>query len=218
MTKHFDDELNELKQRLLYSSSLVERMIQLSVKALVERKIEVADDVLKQEEEVNKLQVEIDDRCLKLIALYQPAASDLRIITSTMKINAELERMGDQAVNIVDAGKEILKYPVLKKLVDIPYVADIVKGMVKESLYSFVKKDAGLAQKVLEKDSKVDDIKDQIFRELLTYMLSDSKNIKVALELILVSRHLERIADHATNIAEDVIFIVSGKDVRHQLK
>ena len=215
MTKVFDSELAEIKEKLLYMSGLVEEMLQYSIKALVERKEHLTAEVYKKEREVNILQVEIDDRCLKLIALYQPAAADLRFITSAMKINSELERMGDQAVNIADAGNELLKYPPLKKLIDIPYAAELVKVMVRNSLDAFINGDLKLAKTVLENDSKVDEIKDQIFRELLFFMLSDQNTIKVALQLILISRHLERIADHATNIAEDVIFIVSGKDVRH---
>ena len=218
MTKHFDDELGELKIRLLYMSGLVEEMINYSIKTLVERKAELTKEVFKREEEVNTLQVEIDDRCLKLISLYQPAATDLRFIASAMKINSELERMGDQAVNIADAGKELLKNPPLKKLIDIPYAAGLVKDMVRNSLDAFVKGNLALARQVLEHDSKVDEVKDQIFRELLFFMLSDRKTINVSLQLILVARHLERIADHATNIAEDVIFIVSGKDVRHHIQ
>ncbi|MFH1074030.1 MAG: phosphate signaling complex protein PhoU [Candidatus Firestonebacteria bacterium] len=218
MTKHFDDELAELKIKLLYMSGLVEEMVQYSIKALVERKEELTEEVFKREEEVNSLQVEIDDRSLKLIALYQPAAADLRFVTSAMKINSELERMGDQAVNIADASKELLKFPQLKKLIDIPMMSDIVKSMVKHCLDSFVRKDADLAREVLIRDNQVDGLKDQIFRELLTYMLSETKHIPVALELILISRHLERIGDHATNIAEDVIFMVKGADVRHHIK
>jgi len=218
MTKHFDDELAELKVRLLYMSGLVEEMLGFAVKALAERKAELTSEVFKKEEEVNKLQVEIDDRCLKLIALYQPAAADLRFLTSAIKINSELERMGDQAVNIAGSGLELLKHPPLKKLIDIPYTAGLVKEMVRSSLDAFVRGDIELAHTVLANDSKVDELKEQIFRELLFFMLADQKTITVALQLILVSRHLERIADHATNIAEDVIFIVSGKDVRHHFK
>ncbi|OGF47224.1 MAG: phosphate transport system regulatory protein PhoU [Candidatus Firestonebacteria bacterium RIFOXYC2_FULL_39_67] len=217
MNRHFDEELGELKERLLYMASLVESMINYSIKSLVERKEELVQETYKHEAEVNKIQVEIDDKCLKLIALHQPAAADLRFITSAMKINAELERMGDQAVNIADASVKLLKQPPLKPLIDTPRMAEIVKKMVKESLDSFVKKDIELAKVVLKTDDEVDDLKDQIFRELLTYMSAEPSNISRALELILISRHLERIGDHATNIAEDVIFLVAGKDIRHHL-
>lgn len=217
MNRHFDEELAELKERLLYMASLVESMINYSIKSLVERKEDLIKEVYNHEDEVNKIQVEIDDKCLKLIALHQPTATDLRFITSAMKINAELERMGDQAENIADASVKLLKEPPLKPLIDTPKMADIVKKMVKDSLDCFVKKDIELAKRVLATDDEVDDLKDQIFRELLTYMLADPKNISRALELILISRHLERIGDHATNIAEDVIFLVAGKDVRHHI-
>jgi phosphate transport system protein len=217
MNRHFDEELGELKERLLYMASLVESMINYSIKSLVERKEDLIKEVYNHEDEVNKIQVEIDDKCLKLIALHQPTATDLRFITSAMKINAELERMGDQAENIADASVKLLKEPPLKPLIDTPKMADIVKKMVKDSLDCFVKKDIELAKRVLATDDEVDDLKDQIFRELLTYMLADPKNISRALELILISRHLERIGDHATNIAEDVIFLVAGKDVRHHI-
>ena len=217
MNRHFDEELGELKERLLYMASVVESMINYSVKSLVDRKEEFTKEVYKHEDEVNKIQVEIDDKCLKLIALHQPAAQDLRFLTSAMKINSDLERMGDQAVNIADASVKLLKQPPLKPLIDTPRMSEIVKKMVKDSLDAFVKKDVALAKKVMATDDEVDDLKDQIFRELLTYMSSDAANISRALELILISRHLERIGDHATNIAEDVIFLVEGKDVRHHL-
>lgn len=218
MTKIFDTELSELKERLLYMGGLVERMIHLSIKCLVDRNEDTGKEVYTNEDEVNKLQMEIDDRCLKLIALNQPAGTDLRFITSAMKINAELERMGDQAINIAGASKELLKFQQLKKLIDIPLMADIAKSMVKDCLDAFVRKDSELARAVLLRDNQVDGLKDQIFRELLTYMLSETRHIPVALELILISRHLERIGDHATNISEDVIFMVEGQDVRHHMK
>ncbi len=217
MNRHFDEELGELKERLLYMASVVESMINYAIKSLVDRKEELIKEVYTHEDEVNKIQVEIDDKCLKLIALHQPAAQDLRFITAAMKINAELERMGDQAVNIADSSVKLLKQPPLKPLIDTPRMSELVKKMVKDSLDSFVKKDVELAKKVMATDDEVDDLKDQIFRELLTYMTGDSANISRALELILISRHLERIGDHSTNIAEDVIFLVEGRDVRHHL-
>ncbi len=217
MTRHFEEELNELKERLLYMGSLVEAMIQYSIKILVERKEELAKDIKKHEEDVNHIQVEIDEICLKLLALYQPTAGDLRFITSAMKINSDLERMGDQAVNIAENSLDLLKEPPLKPLIDLPKMADIVKNMVKDCLDAFVSKDPELAGKVLQTDDQVDKFKDDIFKELLVYMSQDSNNISRAMDLILVSRNLERVGDHATNIAEDVIFMVSGKDIRHHL-
>jgi phosphate transport system protein len=218
MTRHFDEELQVLKERLLHMSSLVESMIGYAVKTLVERKEEFTKEVYNYESEVNKIQVEIDDRCLKLLALQQPTASDLRFITSAMKINAELERMADQAVNICDSSISLLKEPPLKPLIDIPRMSDIVKKMVKDSLDAFVKKDVELAKTVLEKDDEVDGLKDQVLRELITFMTADTKTVVRSMELILISRHLERIGDHATNISEDVIFMVLGKDIRHHIQ
>ena len=217
MTRHFEEELNELKERLLYMGSLVEAMIQYSIKILVERKEDLAKDIRKHEEDVNHIQVEIDEICLKLLALYQPTAGDLRFITSAMKINSDLERMGDQAVNIAENSLDLLKAPPLKPLIDLPRMAEIVKNMVKNCLDAFVSKDPELAGKVLQTDDQVDKFKDDIFKELLVYMSQDPNNISRAMDLVLVSRNLERIGDHATNIAEDVIFMVSGKDIMHHL-
>lgn len=218
MIRHFEEELKELKEKLLNMASLVESMIHYAIKSLVERKEELTKEVYNHEDEVNNIQIEIDDKCLKLLALQQPAAIDLRFITSAMKINSELERMGDQAINIAEASIDLLKEPPLKPLIDIPRMSEIVKKMVKDSLDAFVKKDVELAKSVLLKDDEVDALKDQIFRELLTYMVANAKNVTRSLDLILVSRHLERIGDHATNISEDVIFVVLGKDIRHHIQ
>ncbi|MGA2090996.1 MAG: phosphate signaling complex protein PhoU [Endomicrobiales bacterium] len=215
MSRHFEEELNELKSRLLHMGALVESMIHLAIKALVDRNESVIKEVFEKEDEVNKIQVEIDEKCLQLIALYQPTAVDLRFITSGMKINSDLERMGDQAINMAETGVDLLQQPPLKPLIDLPNMADIVKGMVNNSLDAFVRKDVELAQSVLKRDDAVDSLKDSIFRELLTLMIADQNNITRSLDLILISRNLERIGDHATNVAEDVIFMVLGKDVRH---
>ena len=215
MERYFDKELNILRERLLHMGSLAQHMTHLAVKSLIERDEGVANKVFDHEEEVNNLHIEIDDRCLKLLALRQPIATDLRFITSAIKINSDLERIGDQAVNISQSSLRLIQKPPLKPLIDIPRMADIAKEMVKNSLDAFVRRDTELAEAVLLKDDEVDSLKDQIFRELLTYMVSDSTTIPRALELILISRHLERIADHATNIAEDVIFMVKGKEIRH---
>jgi len=170
------------------------------------------------EVKVNHLQIEIDELCLKLLALRQPMATDLRFITSAMKINAELERIGDLAVNIIQRAAVLIKQPQLKPLIDIPRMADITQKMVKDSLDAFINRDVNLARSVLTRDDEVDALKDQVFRELLTFMLGDQSTIPRALELILVSRHLERIGDHATNICEDVIYLVQGKDIRHHIE
>lgn len=218
MERHFDEELKTLKERILYMGSLIESMIHYAIKSLVERNNDLLKEVFKHEDEVNKLHIEIDDICLKLLALRQPIAVDLRFITAAMKINSDLERMGDQAINISQNTEDLLKQPQLKPLIDLPRMADIVKKMVKDSLDAFVKKEPELAKSVLTRDDEVDNLKDQIFRELLTYMMADPNNIERSLDLILISRNLERTADHATNIAEDVIFMVIGKDIRHHIE
>jgi phosphate transport system protein len=213
--RHFDDELKALKNRLLNMGAMVEERVHLAVGALIERRLEVAEEVAGGDQEVNDLQIEIDDRCLKLLALQQPMASDLRLITAAMKINADLERIGDQAVNIAENSVKILAHPPMKPLIDIPRMAEIAEAMTRDSLDAFVRRDATLARQVLARDDEVDQLKDQVFRVLLTYMMADPGTIERALALILVSRNLERIADHATNIAEDVIFVVEARDVRH---
>jgi phosphate transport system protein len=212
---HFEFELQALKNRLLSMGALVEDRVHQAVVALMERRRDAAEKIIEGDDEVNELQIEIDDRCLKLIALQQPMASDLRLITAAMKINADLERIGDQAVNIAQNALKIIEQPPLKPLIDIPRMAELAEKMTRDSLESFVRRDVALARSVLERDDEVDSLKDQVFRVLLTYMMADPGTIERALGLILVSRHLERIADHATNIAEDVIFVVEAKDVRH---
>lgn len=215
MDRHFDEELKELKEKLLSMGNLAEKMINQAMDGLVKREPILFNQINDWENEMNFLHIEIDDACLKLLALRQPTAADLRFITAGMKINSELERVGDQAVNISQNGTEYLKEPQLKPLIDIPRMANIASKMLQDGLDGFVRKDVELAKSVLERDDEVDDLKDQLFRELLTFMISDPATIKRSLTLILIARNLERIGDHATNIAEDVIFMVLGKDVRH---
>jgi phosphate transport system protein len=212
---HFEEDLQALKQRLLTMGALVEERAHSAIGALIHRRVDEAELIVKSDKEVNDLQMEIDDRCLKLLALQQPMATDLRLITSAMKINADLERIGDQAVNIAENTIKLLPQPPLKPLIDIPRMAEIAEKMTRDALDAFVRKDAELARSVLGRDDEVDQLKDQVFRELLTYMMADPGTIQRALALILISRNVERIADHATNIAEDVIFLVEAKDVRH---
>jgi phosphate transport system protein len=212
---HFEEELQVLKNRLLNMGALVEERVHDATNALIERRPDTAERIIASDQDVNDLQIEIDERCLRLLALQQPMASDLRLITAAMKINADLERIGDQAVNIAEQAVRILAHPPLKPLIDLPRMAEISERMTRESLDAFVRKDAKLARAILARDDEVDQLKDQVFRVLLTYMMADPGTIERALGLILVSRHLERIADHATNIAEDVIFVVEAKDVRH---
>jgi phosphate transport system protein len=213
--QHFEAERQALRNQLLTMGALVEDRVHRAIQALVERREEDAQRIIATDKEINDLQIEIDDRCLKLLALQTPLAVDLRLITSAMKINADLERVGDQAVNIAENVLQLLPHPPLKPLIDIPRMAGIAERMVRDALDSFVKGDAALARDVLRRDDEVDALKDTLFRELLTYMMADPGTIQRALALILIGRNLERIADHATNIAEDVIFIAEAKDVRH---
>jgi phosphate transport system protein len=215
MERHFETEMQALKNRLLSMGAMVEERVHQAVVALMERNAQAAETIIAGDGEVNDLQIEVDDRCLKLLALQQPMASDLRLITAAMKINADLERIGDQAVNVAENSLKLMTAAPLKPIIDLPRMAEIAEGMTRDSLDAFVRKDAALARSVLARDDEVDQLKDHIFRVLLTYMMADPGTIERALSLILVSRNLERIADHATNIAEDVIFVVEAKDVRH---
>jgi phosphate transport system protein len=212
---HFEEELQALKNRLLTMGALVEERVHQAVRSLIDRRQDEADQVIASDKEVNDLQIDVDDRCLKLLATQTPLAGDLRLITAAMKINADLERIGDQAVNIAENVVKLLPQPPLKPLIDIPRMAEIAQQMTRDALDSFVRKDPEMARDVLRRDDEVDSLKDQVFRELLTYMMADPGTIQRALALILISRNIERIADHATNIAEDVIFLVEARDVRH---
>jgi len=213
--KAFDMELKELREKLLHEAGLVERAIQDAIKALLERTSDIASKVIEDDDLVNALEVEIDEFCLKLLALRQPAARDLRFITTAIKINYDLERIGDTAVNICERVLELNQEPQLKPYIDLPTMASIVQTMVKESLDAFVKEDIQLALKVSQDDEKVDSYLDQIFRELLTYMMQDARTISRATRLLFIAKNLERMADHAVNIAELVIFMVEGKIIRH---
>ena len=216
MKKHYSEQLARLREQVLRMGGLVEQMTRRVVRALVERDIGILPEIRSMETQVNLLHIEIDEACIELIALRQPAAVDLRFIAAAMKINTDMERIGDQAINIVERAEVLLTVPPLKPLIDIPRMADIAQEMLKASLDAFVNGDDALALETIRRDDEVDQLKDQVFRELLTYMMADPSTIPRAMELILVSRHLERIGDHATNICEDVIFMVKGKDVRHQ--
>ncbi|MDR2426014.1 MAG: phosphate signaling complex protein PhoU [Endomicrobium sp.] len=215
--RHFDMEMNDLQTRLVDMAELVKQMIKATIDQLVLRDPKLSDRIFGLEKEVNIQEIVIDDKCLKLIALNQPVGTDLRFITSAMRINSDLERMGDEAVNISEISLDLIKYPDLKPLIDIPKMADIVKQMVEDSIRAFNTSDVKLAKAVLEKDDEVDDLKDRIFTDLKKYMTksSDPDTIQRAIDLIQVARSLERIGDHSTNICEDVIFMVHGKDVRH---
>jgi phosphate transport system protein len=212
---HFEEELQALKHRLLNMGALVEDRVHRAVLALMERDLEDAEAVSRGDQEVNDLQIEIDDRCIKLLALQQPMATDLRLITSAIKINADLERIGDQAVNIAESAIKVLTHSPARPSVDLRRIAEMAERMTRESLDSFVRKDVDLARAVIMRDDEVDRLKDKLFGELIATMVADPQSIPDALSFILISRNLERIADHATNIAEDVIFLVEAKDVRH---
>jgi phosphate transport system protein len=218
VVRHFQEELEQLKTRLLEMGGKAEEEVRLAIKGLAEADPVLVDRVLTGDEPLNALHIEIDNRCFTLLALYQPMAADLRTIVAAVKINTDLERVGDLAVNIAEAARRYRTHPAVKKLIDIPRMATIAQTMLRDALDAFVRRDLDLAQHVLNEDDRLDTLKTQIFRELLTYMLQDPTTIEPALDLILVSRHLERIGDHATNIAEDVIFIISAKDVRHHAR
>jgi phosphate transport system protein len=193
--RHFQDELDALKERLLAMGGLAEERVREAVHGVKDRDMAAIDAILSGDEPINDLHMEIDDRCFKLLALHQPMAADLRVIVAAVKINTDLERV--------------------KPLIDIPRLGELAQKMLRDALDAFVRRDMALAETVLAADDTLDALKTQIFRELLTYMLQTPETIEPALDLILISRHLERIGDHATNVAEDVIFILSAKDVRH---
>ena len=214
-TRHFADELAELNHRLLVMGDLAEERLRAAMQALLERDRVLMASVIQGDEAINRLHLEIDDRCFKLLALHQPMAVDLRMIVAAVKINSDLERVGDLAVNVAEASERYVEHAPVKPLIDIPRMGSMAQRMLDEALKAFVSRDVELAQAVLTQDDVLDGLKDQIFRELLTYMLGDTRKIEPGIDLILISRHLERVGDHATNIAEDVIFIVEARDVRH---
>jgi len=215
MERHFEHDLGELKERLLWMGSLAERAVHQSVQALLEADEPLAERVVKEENAINEMQIEVDDRAVRLLALHQLMAADLRFVLAVSRINADLERIGDQAVNIAQSAQRLVRHPRVKPYVDLPRLGELAEGMVRDSLNAVVRQDVELAKSVLARDDQVDTLRDQIFRELLTYMMENSSVVFPAFELILVAKNLERIGDHATNIAEDVIYIVVGRDVRH---
>jgi phosphate transport system protein len=215
MQRHFDEQIQELHERLLLMGSLAESMIQTAMRALIERNESLSQEIYRKEKEVNELQIEIDDRAIKLTALQQPVGTDVRFLFMASRIASELERIGDQAVNIIENVHYVLKASALKPLIDLPMMGESAEKMVREALQALVERDCVLANRVLEEEKKLDAFNNQIFRELLTYMMADPGTIERALALILISRNLERVGDHATNIAEEVIYLVEGREVRH---
>ena len=213
--RHYDEELQGLRNHLLEMGGLVEKQIADAIRALVERDDEFARLIIERDRTVNRMEVQIDDLCLRLLALHQPAARDLRLITTALKITTDLERAGDMAENICERVLELSREPQLKPLIDLPRMAAVAQGMLRQSLDAFVREDTELALQVCHQDDEVDGLADQLLRELLTFMLEDPHTISRALRLIFISKYLERLADHATNIAEMVIFMVKGKSIRH---
>jgi len=215
MERHFEHDLGQLKERLLWMGGLAERAIHQAVHAVLEGDASLAQRVVDEENSINELQIEIDDRVVQLLALHQLMATDLRFVLAVSRINSDLERIGDQAVNIAESAQRILRHPRVKPYVDLPRMSELAEEMVRDSLNAVVRGDVTLARSVLTRDDTVDSLRDQIFRELLSYMMGDSSVVFPAFDLILVAKNLERVGDHATNIAEDVIYMVAGRDVRH---
>ena len=215
MQRHFDQELQDLKEKILRMGSLVEEQVQGAMRALIERDSDLARKIIANDRQVNTFDVEVDEDCLRLLALQQPAARDLRFITTAMKISTELERISDLAENICERAIELNEEPQLKPYIDIPRMANWSLRMVEEALDAFVNQDAELARKVCNDDDFVDDLTHQLFRELLSFMLENPQTITRAIRISFIAKYLERIADHATNVAELVVYMVEGKIIRH---
>ncbi|HWZ29834.1 MAG TPA: phosphate signaling complex protein PhoU [Bryobacteraceae bacterium] len=213
--RHFVEELEQLKTKLLEMSSLVEAAIQRSISAVIHKDKGAADEVFRNEARINAIEIEVDEFAINLLALQQPMAADLRLIVAALKINTDLERMGDLAVNIAQRARSLMEEPVIKPMIDIPHIAGLVQSMVRKALDAFVTRDPELARSVLASDDGVDNLRTACYHELVSFMEKDPQHIKQALDLLAVTRNLERIADHSTNIAEDVLFLVKGVDVRH---
>lgn len=215
MERHRDQELYEVRRRLLEMGGMVEEMIASAMCSLTERDSELAVRVVEQDREVDRLEKGIDEECMTILARQQPTAGDLRFLVAVMKINNDLERMGDSAKNIAEAAVVINREPLLKPYIDLPHMSRLAREMVHDGLNSFVQRDVTLAREVVKRDDEIDDLYQQLFRELLTFMIEDPQKTTVALHLLLVAHNLERIADHATNVCEDVIYYVEGTDIRH---
>jgi phosphate transport system protein len=215
MLRHFDEELSDLKRKILRMGGLVEAQIAGALRALTERNSDLARQIIVNDHQVNAMDVEVDEDCLRLLALQQPAAGDLRFITTAMKISTELERMSDLAENIAERAIELNEEPQLKPYIDIPQMANWALQMVKDGLDAFVNRDAVLARKVCTDDDFIDDLTEQLFRELVSFMIEDPQTISRAIRLTFVGKYFERIADHATNVAELVVYLAEGTIIRH---
>jgi phosphate transport system protein len=218
MERTLDQQLGRIRQSLLKMGGMVEQMIDQAMRGLLEREDAYAESIPRQDLDVDRLELEIDEQCNTVLVRNQPAAIDLRFLVAVMKINNDLERMGDSAVNIAQSVLQLNQEPPLKPYLDLPRMSERAQTMVHQSLDAFVNRDADLAREVLAADDEIDAIYKQLFRELLTFMIEDPKAVSRSLQLLLIARNLERIADHATNIAEDVIYYVEGRDVRHAHK
>ena len=217
MERHFEEEFDRIKSKILMMGSLVEDQIRNALTALVERDEALARQVIENDHKVNTFDVEIDEMALDALVRYQPVARDLRFVTTAMKISTELERMSDLAENICERAIELNEEPQLKPYIDIPHMAERARIMVKESLDAFVKMDSALARKVIDDDDFIDNLTEQLFRELLSFMIENPKTISRAIRLSFISKYIERIADHATNVAELVVYMVEGKIIRHTI-
>jgi phosphate transport system protein len=213
--RHFHEQLQDVLKQITIMGALTESMITLAMRVLVERDESLIDLIMQKESEVNSLQVRIDETAVGLIATQQPVGKDVRLLFMVSKIVTDLERIADQAKNISQSAQYVLAQPSLKPMVDLPIMAEIAQKMVHDSLTAVLERDVALAERVIREESTVDAFRDQIFRTLLTYMMADPGTIQRALSLILISRNIERIGDHATNIAEEAIYIVQGRDIRH---
>jgi len=218
MQRHFDVELKNLKDQILAMGGNVEHAIEAATQALMQRNPEGFKRVHDLEASINREHMEVDQACLQLLARQSPLAADLRLVIAVLKISTDLERMGDQAVNIAHNAKDYLEVEPIKELVDIPLMANETRVMVRDALDSFVRQDANLAREVLKRDDLVDSLKDKVFQDLIQFMTKNPHQVEPALDLILIARNLERVGDHATNIAEDVIFAATGVDIRHGSK
>jgi phosphate transport system protein len=216
MERRLDQDLDRVRQALLKMGGMVEGMVAKATQALLDRNNQLCIEVIDGDNQVDQLEIEIDEACHLILGTKQPTAVDLRFLVAVMKINSDLERIGDSAVNIAQSVEQLNEHPPLKPYIDLPHMSQLVQDMVRKSLDAFVRKDARLAAEVCGSDDDVDGLYKQLFRELLTYMIEDPRTVSRALHLLLISRNMERIADHATNIAEDVVYLVEGQIVRHR--
>ena len=212
---HYERELQDIKQNLLYSGALTEKAIENVTASLLDRSSDLARQVIEGDAEIDRLDTEIEEQCIRLLALRQPIARDLRFITTAIKINGHLERIGDMAVNIAERVLALNEVPQLKPYIDLPRMAEIARSMIRGSLDAFVREECELANRVRRMDAEIDTLNEQIFRELLTYMMEDPKKIHASLLIMQIAKNLERIADHAEGIADMVVYMVTGKTVRH---